>query len=372
MSVWAIVVAAGRGERLGGGEPKQYRRVGGLRVVDWSLAAAASVADGTVLVVPADRAEVPEPGAGTVVAGGATRSASVRAGLAAVPDDVEVVVVHDAARPAAPPALFSSVVDAVRAGADAAVPALPLADTVKEVDGSRVVGTPDRARLVAVQTPQAFSAAALRAAHAGDAEATDDAALVEAAGGSVVVVDGDPANVKVTRPDDLERVAERLGASREPSLRVGQGFDVHRFSDDPRRTLVLGGVTFDGEAGLVGHSDADAVAHAAADALLGAAGLGDLGHHFPDTDARWEGADSIALLGHVAALVRGEGWQPGNVDCAVICERPRLAPHRAEMERRLGEAVGAPVSVKGNRAEGLGALGRSEGVACLAVATVLR
>lgn len=154
------------------------------------------------------------------------------------------------------------------------------------------------------------------------------------------------------------------------TVRVGQGFDVHAFTDDPARVLVLGGVRFDGERGLKGHSDADAVAHAAADALLGAAGLGDIGQHFPDTDARWAGADSIGLLTEVARMVRAAGWEPGNVDCAVVCERPKLAPRRDEMEANLTAAVGAPVTVKGNRAEGLGAIGRVEGIACFAVAVV--
>jgi 2-C-methyl-D-erythritol 2,4-cyclodiphosphate synthase len=153
-------------------------------------------------------------------------------------------------------------------------------------------------------------------------------------------------------------------------VRVGQGFDVHRFSDDPARPLVLGGVTFEGERGLDGHSDADAVAHAAADALLGAAALGDLGQHFPDTDPRWAGADSLRILAATAAMVRNAGWTIGNVDVAVVCERPKLAPHRATMEARLSAAAGAPVTVKGRRAEGLGAIGRREGIACWAVAVV--
>jgi len=155
-------------------------------------------------------------------------------------------------------------------------------------------------------------------------------------------------------------------------VRVGQGFDVHRFGDDPARPLVLGGCRFDGERGLIGHSDADAVAHAAADALLGAAGLGDLGSHFPDTDPRWAGADSLQLLAEVASLVRAEGWAIGNVDCSVVCERPKLAPRRAEMQQRLSDAAGAPVSVKGRRAEGLGAIGRVEGVAVFASAVITR
>jgi 2-C-methyl-D-erythritol 2,4-cyclodiphosphate synthase len=154
------------------------------------------------------------------------------------------------------------------------------------------------------------------------------------------------------------------------TVRVGQGFDVHPFSGDPERPLVLGGVVFDGGAGLAGHSDADAVAHAITDALLGAAGLGDIGQHFPDTDASFAGADSVDLLRRAVADIRAAGWTPGNVDCTVILEAPKLAPRRAEMERRLTDAVGAPVTVKGKRAEGLGAIGRSEGVACFAVALV--
>jgi 2-C-methyl-D-erythritol 4-phosphate cytidylyltransferase len=201
VTVWAVVVAAGTGSRFGG--PKQYEQVAGRRILDWSLDAARSIADGVVLVVPAHLAAQAEAGADAVVAGGASRSASVRAGLAAVPADAEVVVVHDAARPAARPALFESVVAAVLAGADAAIPGVPLVDTVKRVAGGVVVETLDRTALVAVQTPQAFRAEVLREA---DGEATDDAALVEAAGGRVVVVPGDPANLKVTEPADLARL----------------------------------------------------------------------------------------------------------------------------------------------------------------------
>lgn len=201
-------MAAGSGARYGGGTPKQYLPLAGHRVLDWSLAAAREASDGVVLVVHPDRAHDLEPGADVVVAGGATRSASVRAGLAAVPADADVVVVHDAARPLAPPALFAEVVAAVVDGAAGAVPGLPVTDTIKRVRRGRVVETLDRATLVAVQTPQAFGAAALRRAHEAEPEATDDAALVEAAGGEVVVVLGDPANVKITRPGDLE-AAER-------------------------------------------------------------------------------------------------------------------------------------------------------------------
>jgi 2-C-methyl-D-erythritol 4-phosphate cytidylyltransferase len=206
LTVWAVVVAAGTGTRFGG--PKQYEVVAGRRLLDWSLDAARSAADGVVLVVAADAVEHPEPAADAVVAGADTRSGSVRAGLAAVPAVAEVVVVHDAARPAARLSLFESVIAAVRAGADAAIPGVPVVDTVKRVAAGVVVETLDRDTLVAVQTPQAFRADVLRGV---SGEATDDAALVEAAGGRVVVVPGDPANLKVTEPADLAKVAGSLG-----------------------------------------------------------------------------------------------------------------------------------------------------------------
>ena len=201
MSVWAIVVAAGSGSRFGG--PKQFEELEGRRVVDWALAASRSVADGVVLVVPADHVEDDVSMADTVVTGGSTRSGSVRAGLAAVPLDADVIMVHDAARPVAAPSLFDAVVAAVRDGADGAVPGVPVADTIKRVAAGHVVATLDRDGLVAVQTPQAFAAEVLRTAHAGGGEGTDAAALVEAAGGRVVVVPGDPANTKITLRADL-------------------------------------------------------------------------------------------------------------------------------------------------------------------------
>ena len=370
MRVWTIVVAAGTGERFGGA--KQYEVVAGRRLLDWALSAARSVSDGVVVVVDAARIDASEPLADAVVGGGATRSASVRAGLAAVPGEAEVVVVHDAARPCASPALFAAVVDAVARGADAAVPGVAVVDTVKRVDGDGLVtATLERGGLVAVQTPQAFAAGALRAAHAGAGDATDDAALVEAAGGQVSVVAGEPTNAKVTEPGDLDAAAGHLAGSvpstRRPG-RVGLGFDIHPYATGGDGPLVLGGVLFEGERSLVGHSDADVVAHAAAEALLGAAGLDDLGTQFPDSDPRWQGADSVKLLAAVGHLVREAGWAPANVDCSVVLDGPRLAPRRLEMQQRLGAAVGTDVTVRGRRAEGLGALGRGEGIACWAVA----
>jgi len=213
MSVWAIVLAAGSGSRFGGAIPKQYEALAGRRVIDWSLDVARSTCDGVVLVVGGDRLDDREPAVDAVVAGGAARSDSVRAGLDAVPPDAAIVVVHDGARPLATPALYHAVIDAVRSGADGAIPGVEVTDTIKRVNGGVVVETPDRASLVAVQTPQAFAASTLRAAHASGGDATDDAALVEAHGGRVVVVGGDPANIKITRRDDLARAERLLGGT---------------------------------------------------------------------------------------------------------------------------------------------------------------
>jgi len=373
VSTWAVVVAAGAGQRMADGDPtpKQYRPLGDRRVLDWSVAAARRACDGVVLVVPPDRVGA-EPGVDAVVAGAATRSASVRAGLAAVPAAAEVIVVHDAARPVPLPEVWARVLGAVAGGADGAVPVVAVTDTLRARSG----GTVDRAGIVAVQTPQAFRASALRAAHTGEPEGTDDASLVEAAGGRVVVVDGDPANLKLTTVVDLAVAAALLGETARPQapahVRVGQGVDVHPWSDDPDRPLVLGGVTFEGHPGLAGHSDADAVAHACTDALLGAAGLGDIGALFPDTDSRWAGADSVAMLAEAADRVRAEGWEPGNVDCTVVLDAPKIGPRRDELVDALSAAVGAPVSVKAKRTEGIGALGRGDGVAAFAVAVLHR
>ncbi|MCE2531400.1 MAG: 2-C-methyl-D-erythritol 4-phosphate cytidylyltransferase [Acidimicrobiia bacterium] len=391
ISVWTVLVAAGEGRRFGA--PKQLQPLAGRRVIDWALEAAAAASHGVVVVAAADQVQTlrdgpaaltasadpvaAPPSAGSqggttvvVTTGGSTRSESVRAGIAEVPEDTEVIVIHDAARPLAGGALFTAVTAAVVSGADGAVPAIPVTDTIRHTEN----GSLDRSQLRAVQTPQAFRADLLRRAHASGDEATDDASLVEAAGGKVRLVAGEPDNLKITTPGDLH-VAESLLVARAPDRPagvplVGIGFDVHRFSDDPQRDLVLGGVLFEGERGLDGHSDADAVAHACCDAILGVAGLGDIGTLFPDDDERWRGADSLALLAEAAAQVRGAGRRIGNIDCTVVAERPKLAPRRAEMQARLSEAAGAPVTVGGNRAESLGALGRGEGIACWAVAVL--
>ncbi len=332
-----------------------------------------------MVVVPADvvdetrssiRAECPTE----VVPGGETRSASVRAGLRLAADSTYVFV-HDGARPLATEALFRRVLDALRAGAAGAIPAVAVADTIREIDAS--AAPLDRSSLRAVQTPQGFRTSVLRAAHESEAEASDDATLVAALGETVELVDGETTNRKITDPEDLA-IARAILDSMDsdptnPELRIGQGFDIHPFSEDADRPMVLGGVTFaDAGPGLAGHSDADVIAHAVTDALLGACGMGDIGQHFPDTDPALAGADSIELLRRAVADIRAAGWSPLNADCSVVLDRPKLAPRRSEMQERLSEAVGAPVTVKGKRPEGIGALGRHEGIACWASALVRR
>lgn len=314
-----------------------------------------------------------------VVAGGAERRASVRAGLAEVNPASDLVLVHDGARPFVTPEVVQRTLEAA-AQCGAAIAALPATDTLKQVaaDG-RVSATLDRAQVWLVQTPQAFRRDLLLRAHENvspELRITDDAGLVEQLGHPVQVVLGDADNFKITTPQDLAR-AERLLSPRQEEGRVetrtGIGYDAHRLV--PGRPLVLAGVTFPEARGLLGHSDADVVCHAICDALLGAAAQGDLGRHFPDTDPRYAGASSLALLAQTAALVRAEGWEIGSVDAVVIAEQPRLAPRISEMRQALAEAMHLEperVSVKGKTTEGLGFTGRGEGIAAHAITTLHR
>jgi 2-C-methyl-D-erythritol 4-phosphate cytidylyltransferase / 2-C-methyl-D-erythritol 2,4-cyclodiphosphate synthase len=365
-AIAAIVVAAGDGSRFGA--RKQFALLEGRSVAARAVAAARSVATTVVLVVPSDAADDAH-GADLVVVGGATRSASVRAGLAALDPKTSVVVVHDAARPLASPQLFRAVVEALDpdGGVVGAIPGVRLTDTVKRLDpsGHGVAATLVRDELVAVQTPQAFVARSLRDAHADDAEGTDDASLVEAHGGKVAVVEGESANLKLTDAHDLA-VARASLRAQGPSMRVGHGHDVHRFSDDPGRPLVLGGVRVPDAMGLEGHSDADVATHALCDAVLGAACLGDLGRHFPDDDPTHLGVSSTSMLARCCELARDAGFAVSNADVTVVAQVPRLASRLAEMSSTLTAIVGAPVSVKATTTEGLGAIGRGEGIAATA------
>ena len=377
MDFVAVIVAAGSGVRAGPGKAKQWRRLAGRPVVRWSAealigAGAMSVA---VVVPPGEHALAAEALAGLsgwrAVEGGATRAESVRAGLAALDaDERDVVLVHDAARPFVTSAHVAALLAALD-GADGAVPALAMADTVKR-DAGGAVATVPRAGLWRAQTPQAFRYGPLLRAYGAwpaGAEPTDDAAVVEAAGGRIALAAGDPMLMKLTYAEDFA-MAERLaGAAR--TVRIGQGYDAHRWG--PGEAVWLCGVRIDHDRSLVGHSDADAGLHALTDALLGALGEGDIGDHFPPSDPRWQGAASDVFLSHAAALVAARGGRVLNADVTLICERPKIKPHRQAMRERVAQILGVDVgqvSVKATTTEGMGFTGREEGLAAQAVAAV--
>lgn len=375
----AVIVAAGEGQRLQGPVPKPFLPLGGTTVLDRALAAfVACPRIGPIVVVvtaaaaDALRSRLPAQ-VRAVVPGGATRRASVAAGLAAL-DEVGWVVVHDGVRPFVTPELITRVVDAA-ADTGAATLGLAVTDTLKAVEGDRVRCTVDRRGLVAVQTPQAFRATLLRRAHGDvplDAPVTDDAELVERLGVAVRVVPGDPANLKITTLADYE-LARRYAGPGPGDLRVGVGTDAHRLVPD--RPLVLGGVRIPHARGLEGHSDADALTHAVIDALLGAAGLPDIGRRFPPDVLAFRNADSLDLLARVVADLAAAGWSVVNVDAVVCAEEPRLAPHAEAMRERLAGALGvtpACVGVKATTWEGLGAAGRGDGITAQAVALLRR
>ncbi|MGX5695586.1 2-C-methyl-D-erythritol 4-phosphate cytidylyltransferase [Agromyces soli] len=419
--VAVIVVAAGSGTRLGRPEPKAFVPLGAGTVLSHAVAGVFAMREPVtaIVVVPADlvhetRGALDEAFAEAsdrlhVVAGGETRQRSVAAGLAVVPADATVVLVHDAARPLAPPLLFDEVAAAVRARGHGVIPGLPVVDTIKRVDGGRVIETVERAELSAVQTPQGFPRAALeRAYRLAAAEYTDDAALAAAAGIEVELVPGDVRAFKITVPADLHR-AEQLvaeaeaGAGAHPSggargsepeqtvfptepvpepepaasaalrrlPRIGTGVDVHAFAEDESTPLWLAGLEWPGERGLAGHSDGDAAAHAICDALLAAAGLGDVGQVFGTADPALGGAHGEVFLRETVRRVREAGFEVGNVTVQIVGNRPKLAPRRAEAEALLSLLVGAPVSVAATTSDGLGFTGRGEGVTAIATALVV-
>jgi 2-C-methyl-D-erythritol 4-phosphate cytidylyltransferase/2-C-methyl-D-erythritol 2,4-cyclodiphosphate synthase len=375
----ALVVAAGRGTRLGAPLPKQYLPLGGVAVLRRSVKALLShpaIGGVRVVIHPDDRALYDAAVAGLdllpPVAGGAQRQDSVRNGIeslgGAAPD---LVLIHDGARPFLGAAVIDRVLAAL-AGQPGAIAALPIRDTVKRGGGDGIAATLDRAGLWRAQTPQGFRYDAIRAAHAAAAglELSDDAAVAERAGLGVALVEGDEDNFKVTTMADLAR-AERHLAAGLGDIRTGQGFDVHAFGPGDR--VVLCGVELAHSHGLVGHSDADVGLHALTDALLGALGAGDIGQHFPPSDPAWRGAPSHRFLRHAADLVATAGGIIAHADVTLICERPKIGPHRAAMVARIAEILGiAPsrVSVKATTTEKLGFTGREEGIAAQAIATV--
>lgn len=374
MKCTAVVAAAGSSLR-NGGKDKLTAVLGGETVLCRTLRAldaTPSVAE-LVLVCRADRVEelsalaaraVTKPF--RTVVGGATRGESVLRGVEAASG--ELVAVHDGARPFVSPEEIEAVITA-GAESGAAVLACPIRDTVKEAEDGRVVATRDRSRLWCAQTPQVFRRDLLLRGYRlcldrGESP-TDDCAAAEAAGASVVIVEGSPKNMKLTTPADFDMAR---GILARPALRVGHGYDVHRLTEG--RPLILGGVDIPFEKGLLGHSDADVLTHAAADALLGALALGDIGKHFPDTDPAYAGADSLMLLSRVAELCREAGYRLSDLDVTVLCQRPKLAPHIPAMRENLARALGCDaslVSVKATTEEGLGFTGSGEGIAAHAV-----
>ena len=384
--VGAVVPAAGRGERFGGGTPKALIPLHGRPLLQYSLEVLQSVDEVEMIVVAAPSGAVDAvrrlaqtAGLGkviAVVAGGADRQASVARGLEALPPGPGLVLVHDGARPFLPPALVRDVV-AAAARDGGAVAAVPVDDTIKSGDQGWVETTLDRSRLFRIQTPQAFRRAILEEAHRAAAHegfhGTDDSALVERMGQRVRLVPGTATNLKVTLPEDLA-LAEALlrpTPSSAAAPRVGLGFDAHRFASG--RPLILGGVEIPAPRGLGGHSDADVVLHAVMDALLGASGCGDIGQHFPPHDPAYAGANSLRLLARVRELIGARGWRAVHIDVAVLAEAPLLAPHVPAMRAAIGGALGLDVdrvNVKATTMEGMGAIGRGEGIAAQAVATV--
>jgi 2-C-methyl-D-erythritol 4-phosphate cytidylyltransferase/2-C-methyl-D-erythritol 2,4-cyclodiphosphate synthase len=378
-SVYALVVAAGQGTRFGGSRPKQYLPLGGAAILRHAVAALGEhkrIANVLVAIRPEDRALFDSSVAGLTVlppvAGGQTRQDSVRLGLEALAAySPHRVLVHDGARPFPDQQLVDRVLDGLDKAA-AAIPCLPLRDTIKRCEGGTIRETIDRSALWRAQTPQGFHFDAILAAHraAIGRELTDDAAVAEAAGLVPLIVDGSEDNLKVTTPEDLA-AAERLIAARQGDIRVGQGFDVHPFA--PGDHLWICGVRVQHGMSLAGHSDADVGLHALTDAVLGAIGAGDIGMHFPPSDPRWRGAASDQFLSHAADLVLGRGGAIAAVDVTVICERPKIAPYRAAMVERIAAILGITpdrVSVKATTTEKLGFTGRAEGIAAQAVATV--
>jgi 2-C-methyl-D-erythritol 4-phosphate cytidylyltransferase/2-C-methyl-D-erythritol 2,4-cyclodiphosphate synthase len=381
----AIIVAAGRGLRAGAGAPKQYRSLGGRSVLSRAMAPFCNHEE-IVAVQPVrnpdDAAIFDQATEGLTcrppVNGGATRQASVRAGLealAAGPERPDVVLIHDAARAFVTPAVISRAIDAARASG-AAIPVVPVADTIKLVsENGAVEATPSRAHLRIAQTPQAFAFDAIldahrRAAQDGRDDFTDDSALAEWAGLTVATFEGDVANMKLTTPEDFAREEARLGAALG-DIRTGTGYDVHAFGDGDH--LMLCGVRVPFSRGFLAHSDGDVGLHAIVDAILGALADGDIGSHFPPSDPKWKGAASDQFLVHAVDLVKQRGGRIAHLEVTMICEAPKIGPLRESMRQRIAEITGLPVSriaVKATTSERLGFTGRQEGIAATASATI--
>jgi 2-C-methyl-D-erythritol 4-phosphate cytidylyltransferase/2-C-methyl-D-erythritol 2,4-cyclodiphosphate synthase len=372
--VTALIVAAGSGTRMGGETPKQFRLLGGKPLLRHAVEALIGYPRVTAVRVVIGEGQGEQAASalsgldvGDFVLGGAERADSVKAGLAACADGI--VLVHDAARPFCPPEVVDRLLGALEK-ADGAVPVLPVADTLAKGD-RELRGTVSRTQMLRVQTPQAFHLEDLRYAYdeAGSGAPTDESTVMQHAGLKVATVAGDESLHKLTSPRDWERAEMMLAA--QMISRSGTGFDVHAFEGPG--PVIMGGITIDHPQGLAGHSDADVVLHAITDALLGAAALGDIGQHFPPSDPQWKGASSDLFLRHAADLIRARGGIIDFCDCTVICEAPKVGPHRAAIQARVAEILDlAPtrVSIKATTTEQLGFTGRREGIAAQAIATV--
>lgn len=369
-----VIVAAGRGTRAGGGEPKQWRPVAGVPLLERSVAAFAGFPRIVVVLHPDDMARGVAAFGGrvTLVAGGATRSESVRNALESLEfSGMNRVLVHDGARPFASPALIGRVMAALDRF-PAAAPALAVTDALWTGAGGLVTGLADRAGLFRAQTPQGFHLRAILAAHrAHPGGAADDVEVARAAGLDVAIVEGEEGNIKITWPGDFARAERMLG--RDMDIRTGNGFDVHAFTAGDH--VVLCGVRVPHDRALLGHSDADVGMHALTDAIYGALAEGDIGRHFPPSDPQWKGAASAIFLAHAAGLARQKGYAVSNADLTLICERPKIGPHAIDMARELSRILGIGadrVSVKATTSERLGFTGREEGIAALASVTLVR
>jgi len=373
----AIIAAAGNGERLGADRPKAFVQIAGRTLLEHAYISLSSVVDEIVIAAPAGwEAEVRKivGESSKVVIGGATRSASISNALEAISPDINLVLVHDAARALASSALARRVLDALVAGEVAVIPAVPVSDTIKSITREAYVSlTPDRTFLRAVQTPQGFTRSILMRAHVRGEEATDDAALVEGLGEQVKVIDGEARAMKITTAQDLTTAHHFLDGDRESDFRTGIGSDAHAFSQDPTRALQLACLSWPGEVGVDGHSDGDVAAHAICDALFSAAQIGDLGSNFGLDGPKYSGASGATLLTEALRRVREAGFEIANVSVQVIGNRPKIGPRRREASEAISLALGgAPVAISATTTDGLGMTGEGKGLAAVATALIFR
>jgi len=379
-----VVVAAGQGQRLGAGKPKAFVDLVGRPLLTHaieSIIALPELAQLIIAVPESHLVEAAETGASLigdlpiafeVVLGGETRQGSISNALAELAPEAEIVLVHDAARALAPTSLFAKVADSVRQNKISSLPVMRVVDTIKRIDGDTILETVDREVLRSAQTPQGFVTSDLVAAYAAaEADYTDDAALMQAAGHRIIAVDGDERAFKITTPADLA-AAELRFAGKPSGFRTGIGTDVHRFTEDSDKPLYLGTIVWPGERGLDGHSDGDAVSHAIVDAMLSAAGLGDIGSNFGVDRPEFSGANGKVFIEGALELITAAGFKVENVAVQIIGNRPKVAPHRAAVEAALESILGAPVSLGATTTDGLGFLGNTEGVAAVATALLAK